>query len=33
MRVNEYDNKIQCAIFGLKIESDVFEYIKSFKIF
>ena len=30
MRVNEYNNKIQCAIFGLKMESDVYEYIQSF---
>lgn len=30
MRVMEYNNKIQCAIFGLKMESDIYEYIQSF---
>lgn len=30
MRINSYNNNIQCAIFGLKMESDVYEFIQSF---
>ena len=30
MRITSYNNKKQCAIFGLKMESDVYEYIQSF---
>ena len=30
MRITSYNNNIQCAIFGLKMESDIYEYIQSF---
>ncbi len=30
MRIKQYNNERQCAIFGLKMKSDVYEYIQSF---
>ena len=30
MRIKTYNNEKQCAIFGLKMKSDIYEYIQSF---
>ena len=30
MRIKTYNNERQCAIFGLKMKSDIYEFIKSF---